>query len=49
MKSSVFWDVTPYSPMKVNRSFGEEHISSIFCLEEFTNVETSRKKAARRD
>jgi hypothetical protein len=23
MKSSVFWDITPYSPLKVNQIFGE--------------------------
>jgi hypothetical protein len=23
MKSSIFWDITPCSPLKVNRSFGE--------------------------
>jgi hypothetical protein len=22
MKNSVFWDITPYSPLKVNRHFG---------------------------
>jgi hypothetical protein len=22
MKSSTFWDITPYSPLKVNRRFG---------------------------
>jgi hypothetical protein len=22
MKSSIFWDITPYSPLKVNRRFG---------------------------
>jgi hypothetical protein len=22
MKSSVFWDITPFSPLKVNRRFG---------------------------
>jgi hypothetical protein len=23
MKSTIFWDITPYSPLKVNRRFGE--------------------------
>jgi hypothetical protein len=23
MKSSIFWDVTPYHQFKINRSFGE--------------------------
>jgi hypothetical protein len=22
-KNSIFWDITPYSPLKVNRRFGE--------------------------
>jgi hypothetical protein len=22
MKSTIFWDITPYSPLKVNRRFG---------------------------
>jgi hypothetical protein len=35
--------------VKVSRSFGEERISSIFWVEEFTNQETSKKQAARRD
>jgi hypothetical protein len=33
MKSSVFWELTPYSPLKVNK-FSEEHIASIFRVEE---------------
>jgi hypothetical protein len=32
VKSSVFWPITPCSPLKVNVS--EEHISSIFMVEE---------------
>jgi hypothetical protein len=34
MKSSVFWDITPRSPLKVNRRFGEAyrlHIQSSAC------------------
>jgi hypothetical protein len=27
MKSSIFWDITPCSPLKVNRRFG-----GIYCL-----------------
>jgi hypothetical protein len=23
MKGSIFWDITPFSPLKVNRCFGE--------------------------
>jgi hypothetical protein len=33
MKSNIFWDLTPYSPLKVNRSFGE-HIAYIFRAED---------------
>jgi hypothetical protein len=32
MKSSVFWDITPCSPLKVSRR-SEEHIGSIFRVE----------------
>jgi hypothetical protein len=31
MKSSIFWDITPCSPLKVNRSFGETSNSSPAC------------------
>jgi hypothetical protein len=24
MKSSTFWDITPFNPLKVNRRFGEK-------------------------
>jgi hypothetical protein len=35
MKSSLFWDITPCSPLKVNRRFvSEEHVASIFRVEE---------------
>jgi hypothetical protein len=33
MKSFVFWDITPYSPLKVNQRFGEEHAATIFSTE----------------
>jgi hypothetical protein len=29
MKSTILWDITPCSPLKVNGRFGE-HIASIF-------------------
>jgi hypothetical protein len=25
MKSTIFWDITPYSPLKINRSLGETY------------------------
>jgi hypothetical protein len=36
MKSSIFWDITPYSPLKVNRRFGRTHclppVTLVSCL-----------------
>jgi hypothetical protein len=32
MKSSIFWDITLHSPLKINVS--EEHVTSIFVVEE---------------
>jgi hypothetical protein len=34
MKRTIFWDITPCSPLKVDRLFGEEHIASTFRVEE---------------
>jgi hypothetical protein len=33
MKNTVFWDITPYSPLKIN-SILKEHMASIFGVEE---------------
>jgi hypothetical protein len=33
MKSTIFWDITPYSPLKINRRFGGTS-SLIFRFEE---------------
>jgi hypothetical protein len=41
MKSSVFWDITPCSPAKVN--FLEEYIVSTFSVEEWAKQETTKK------
>jgi hypothetical protein len=32
-KSSVFWDITPFNPLKVNQ-FSEEYFASIFKVKE---------------
>jgi hypothetical protein len=37
-KSSIFWDETPCSPLKVNRRF-REHVASIFRVEEQSKQE----------
>jgi hypothetical protein len=37
MKSSIFCDITPCSPIKVNRRFGE-HIASIIRVKEFSQL-----------
>jgi hypothetical protein len=39
LKSSVFWDIKPCSPLKVKDS--EEHIASIFWVEETAEQETA--------
>jgi hypothetical protein len=33
MKSSIFWDITPYTPFKLT-DVSEEHVVSIFRVEE---------------
>jgi hypothetical protein len=33
MKSAIFWDITPCSPLKVN-NVSEEHVISIFRVTE---------------
>jgi hypothetical protein len=32
MKNTIFWDITPFGPLKVNRSFGGT-LASIFRVE----------------
>jgi hypothetical protein len=44
MKNSIFWDITPYSPSKVNVS--EEHVTYIFGVEEKAKQEITMKQAA---
>jgi hypothetical protein len=34
LESFIFWDITSYSPLKINRRFGE-HIASIFNVKEY--------------
>jgi hypothetical protein len=41
MKSPIFWDITPCSPLKVNRS-SKEHVASIFRVEETGMKEVER-------
>jgi hypothetical protein len=43
--SSIFWDITPCSPLKVNRLFGG-NAASIFMVEEYVKQEASMKQAA---
>jgi hypothetical protein len=42
MKSSVFYDMTPCSQLKVN-NVSEEHVASIFRVAEYAKHETSVK------
>jgi hypothetical protein len=46
MKSIIFWDMAPCSPLSFNRRFGE-HIASIVRVEEIasTNQRASRYQA----
>jgi hypothetical protein len=40
MKSSIFWDITPCRPLKVN-DVSEKHVASTFMDEEKAEQETS--------
>jgi hypothetical protein len=44
MKSTTFWDITPCSPLSVNR-LSEEHIAFIFRVE---NISSARNQLASR-
>jgi hypothetical protein len=41
MKSTIFWDITPCSPLSVNR-VSEEHITSIFRVEKLSSARNQR-------
>jgi hypothetical protein len=43
MKSSIFWDITPYIPLK-STDISEEHFVSILRIEEGSKKETSVKQ-----
>jgi hypothetical protein len=45
MKSIIFWDITPCSPLKIIRRFGE-HVSSIFRVEEYAKHEAEEQVRA---
>jgi hypothetical protein len=45
IKTSVFWDITPCCPVKVN-DVSEEHVTFIFRVEEEAKEETSMKHSA---
>jgi hypothetical protein len=45
MKSSIFWDIMPRSPLKVNDA-SEEHVASIVKIEEEAKQETIMKHVA---
>jgi hypothetical protein len=45
MKSSIFWDITPCSPLKVS-DHSEEHIASIFRIEDKRRKKPMRKHVA---
>jgi hypothetical protein len=47
MKSSVFWDITPCSLLKVN-VVSEEHVPSIFRVKDKAKEETIVKRVASR-
>jgi hypothetical protein len=48
MKSSIYWDITPCSPVKVSRRFGENfasifRVEVIFSSETLVNLQTTRR------
>jgi hypothetical protein len=45
VKTYIFWDVTLFSPLKVNRLL-EQYVFSRFKVEEQAKLETSVKKVA---
>jgi hypothetical protein len=46
MKSSIFWDITLCSPLKVNLCVSKKHIASIFSVDEQAKQETRMMQAA---
>jgi hypothetical protein len=42
---SLFWDITPYSPIEVNR-ISEQHVESTFKVEEYAKQNPNMKQAA---
>jgi hypothetical protein len=48
MESTTFWDITLYSPLKVT-DVSEEHIASIFRVEELAEQETSVKAGGKQN
>jgi hypothetical protein len=44
----MFWDITPYSPLKFNRRFEGTHTSLNFKGQKYTRIETSVKPVANR-
>jgi hypothetical protein len=40
MKSSIFWDITPFSPLNVN-SCSEEDVASIFSAKKYPKQDIS--------
>jgi hypothetical protein len=45
VKSCIFWDITPRSPLKIDRHFGKI-ADSVFRVEEKDNEETIMKQVA---
>jgi hypothetical protein len=43
MKRTIFWDTTPYSPLKVNRRFGKEYLH-LQEIEQDTSVKAGDKQ-----
>jgi hypothetical protein len=46
MKSTIFWDITPCSSLKVNRRFGATY-ASVFRAKELAELETSVKEGGK--
>jgi hypothetical protein len=47
MKSSIFWDITPCTPLKINRRFGGTYLSPPSASKDKTSKNNMKKEASR--
>jgi hypothetical protein len=48
MKSTIFWDITPCSPLSVNRRFGGTYLLHLRCRKNKLSKKPGRKQVASR-